>query len=260
MIYRLIFKRRCAEKMRNPSGLFWQLIDLWLRAFLDCILYGFAMEGRESLAGMTLRQLVTYVAIGVVSFNTTRTNGTKLANRVHGDKFLFEFLKPYSYRGKVLSEAAADFLTGCMTKLLPTILFLVLIGVFVPPANVRCGLLFAGTLLLGAVLWWNLDFLFHLFGFWYETMYSVVYVVHTVYITFAGVRLPYAFLPDRFAAVLKCTPLYYVFAFPMDIYFGALSGGQIVRGVLLQLVFTVVLVFLGGIIFERGKHKLQMSD
>ena len=46
----------------------------------------------------------------------------------------------------------------------------------------------------------------------------------------------------------------------MDIYFGKLSAGQIAGGFLLQMLFTVLLIFLGKVVFERGKHRLQTAD
>lgn len=260
MIYLLIFKRRCAEKIKNPGRYFFDLMDLWLYIFFFWLLYGFAMEGRENLAGMTFPCLATYVTMGYVWFDITRINGTKLANKVYKNKFLFEFLKPYSYRGKVFSEAAADLLAGLVIRFLPTLLVLFLTGNLVPPISGMGALLFAASLLLGTVLWWNMDFLLQLIGFWYMTMYSVFYVAYAVYEVFAGVLLPYAFLPDCLTAVLKCTPLYYTFAFPMDIYFGKLSAGQIAGGFLLQMLFTVLLIFLGKVVFERGKHRLQTAD
>ena len=260
MIYWLIFQEKFLRKVKNIQDHVLQLLEHGWQVFLLCFIYKAAMQGRHEVAGMRFCDIVTYLTITMTIYSMVTVNITKLSRKVQKDKFLYEFLKPYSYRGKVHAEAWADFCSGAVTRLVPSLVVLACLGVLVVPPGAVCAALFVCGILVGEMIWINLTFLFEMMGFWYRDMMSVLFVVTMVYRLFGGVHLPYRFLPEGLAAVLKCTPLYSALAFPMDIYFGNLSYQQIGICFLVQVMWVLVLLFLGSMVFERGQRRLQTMD
>lgn len=260
MIYRTIFKRRAWGKLKNKEYMFRDFGYLLLDLILFVSIYAFAMEENTSLAGMSLCEIATYLVFSLTFYEITQMNGDKLASKVYKGSFFFEFLKPYSYRGKVLVESAADFIIGCITKLIPMLLLWGIIGYIQLPFASASGVLFIFALLFGAIIWCNVELLLQLIGFWSNGIYNVFFIMKTAYLVFGGGLVLYCFMPQTLCNVLRCTPLYYIIAFPMDIYFGNVNSTWTMGGVFIQFGWIILLVCLEKMVFQAGKRKLQRAD
>lgn len=260
MIYCTIFKRRALGKLKSQNYWFSDLIKIIYFIILSIAIYSFSVGNNEQLAGMTIKQISTYIVFSVVFGEITTINSVKIANKVHKDKFLFEFLKPYSYRGKALTESLADFVVGCVTKLFPVLVLVGLSGYLEPPKDVIHLCVFIVSFVLGAILWCNLELAFQMFGFWCKDVYNVFFIIGAVYRVFAGGMVLYCILPKLLYMFFKFTPLYYIITLPMDIFIGKIDAKSMILGIGIQLCWIILIVILQKIIFNAGKRKLQKGD
>jgi len=260
MIYKTIFKRRFFEKMRSGYYLIDSFLELLSVIMILASVYYLAMGSKTNLNGISISEIITYLIFSIGLYEITHMNSDKLANNVFKGKFVFDFLKPYSYNGKVFSEAAADFLAGCITKIIPLLIISGGFRILACPSTIICGVLFIISLIIGAAIWCNIQFVFQLLGFWTKDVYNFFFCVSTAYSIICGGYILYYFLPERMTMILKATPFYYVIAFPMDIYFGKIDMFSVISGIVVSICYVVLLVLLGKVVFNAGKRKIQCAD
>lgn len=260
MIYRRIFLRRAKGKLNDRQYLFSYIYYMFANILCFLVFYSLCFEKETLQIKMTLSQTVFYLIFSVGLYEITIFNSDKVANKVYKDKFIFEFLKPYSYIYKTLTEAMADFCVGCLVKIFPTLLIITCFGLFEKPYNIWGLVFFILSFVIGAFLWCNIQMLLQLLGFWYKDMFNVFNVLKTVYRVLCCGWVIYFIMPNMLQLILKFTPFYYCIAFPMEVYFGKLNIGMTVFGMFIQVVWISLFMMFEKFLYQIGRRKLQKGN
>lgn len=259
-MYQMIFKQRFLQRTRNGFKFFMECFDALLQIAVLFCLYRAVFGSREYINNNSFAQVMTGIAVAVMIEELAYINGAKLANMVNRGKMSYELLKPYSFPIKAITEAAADFCAGIIWKLIPMFVAIALtMGLSIPKSFIHAGLFFISAL-LGVFILWGIQMTLQMFGFWFRNMLNVFMMMSTVYKLLGGMFISYCFFPKILTQILMCTPFAYIWHIPMEIYFGRISGGFIMLGLLMQIVWTLILGILIKYLYKRGKTSLQMSD
>lgn len=259
-MYKMIFKQRFLQRNRNKKELLLECIDVLLQIAVLFFLYKGVFGNKEYINSISFQQVMTYIVVAVIVEELAYINGIKLVNLVSRGKMSYELLKPYSFPIKVIVEAAADFCAGIIWKCVPMLIIVIWAIKPAAPKSPVHAILFIISTILGVFVLWGIQMALQMFGFWFRDMINVFMVMSTVYKLLGGMFIPYCLLPERLGNFLLATPFAYIWHIPMEIYFGRLSGGMILPGMLMQLVWILLLAMLIKHLYKRGKRSLQVAN
>lgn len=103
------------------------------------------------------------------------------------------------------------------------------------------------SLLFGIFIRWGIQTTLQMLGFWHQENLDSRYIMHTTYLIFCGLILPYWFLPPEILTLLQYTPFFYIWVLPMEIYFGKLLVTEACVKMLIQVVWI-------GFFVEKGLY------
>ncbi|HNV68062.1 MAG TPA: ABC-2 family transporter protein [Candidatus Ozemobacteraceae bacterium] len=90
-------------------------------------------------------------------------------------------------------------------------------------------------------------------GFWIEQVDSLHLVINSAFwAMMAGMVVPLETLPPAFRAVADLLPYRYTLSFPLEILRGGLPGVEILRGLLIGLLWLALLAWTGRGLWRRG--------
>jgi ABC-2 type transport system permease protein len=110
------------------------------------------------------------------------------------------------------------------------------------------------SVVLGAVMFFSLDVIEGSLAFWLEEVSGIVAVRHLLMLVLAGQLVPLALMPDWAHWFLVAQPFRYLLSFPIELVVADLGAAQVVRGLAIQLGWTLVLVSGARWIWRRGQR------
>lgn len=261
MIYRIIFRQRFQNGIRNLKSLFWDyLVGVFCNLVMYMCIYDWIYKNTTIQTDMTMRHVFTYLLLVQLFYHISAINWEKLGHKVSRGEYAYDLLLPYSYPGKVLAEAIADFCSGMLIKVLPVLLLLMAMGKLVMPLHAIDGVLAFLSLLFGILIRWCLQIVLQMIGLWYQELVDIKFIMHTTYRIFCGLVLPYWFLPPEVLTLLQYTPFFYIWFLPMEIYFGKLFVTEACVKMLIQVVWIGFFVFLVKKLYVAGKRRVQAGN
>lgn len=109
------------------------------------------------------------------------------------------------------------------------------------------------AIILGIVLYFYLSFLLSLIAFWTpENVWPPRFLAMVIIEFFAGSLFPLDILPAGIFNALRLLPFTYLLFFPLNIYLGKLTGGEIFSGLLISLFWIIVFYQLAKTLFKLG--------
>jgi len=81
----------------------------------------------------------------------------------------------------------------------------------------------------------------------------------TVVQLLSGFIMPLALLPDWFVSLANLTPFPSMINTPVEIYLGTVQGVQVSNTLFIQLVWLVLLVVAGDLVFRAGIRRLVIQ-
>lgn len=91
-----------------------------------------------------------------------------------------------------------------------------------------------------------------LLAFWFTEVSTIDNLFWACLVFLGGQALPITFIPAVFQNLVRILPFRYMFSFPLEIFFGKLSTGEIITGLFFQLTWIVILIFLYKIMWRQG--------
>jgi ABC-2 type transport system permease protein len=105
------------------------------------------------------------------------------------------------------------------------------------------------------VLGFFLEATIGLVGFWFLEVSSLLFVYMLLNFFLSGHMFPLDMLPQPWNTIVKWLPLQYLAYFPSAVYLGKITGYDLVRGLLAELAWTVVLIATCRVLWQRGVHR-----
>ena len=128
-----------------------------------------------------------------------------------------------------------------------------------PPAGAAAAAGFAASALLALLLSTSLVMLLNIAAAAALNERGINTLAGPIVTVFSGNLLPLALLPDAWQTALLLQPLAGVMDIPARIYFGQLAGAQMLAGLGLQCLWTVLLVALGQAAMARTMRRLEVQ-
>lgn len=208
----------------------------------------------NNIFGYGQAQILTYI------LGTSLINSFVFASRTYsvGDEInegvLSNYLvKPVNYFmyhfAKDLGDKAVNIVFSIAEL---TILFAILRPPLFLQTNPVLLLLAIASTLIALVLYFYLNFLIGLVGFWSPEIWAPRFIFMIVITFFAGGLFPLDILPAKIFAVFKILPFTYLLYFPLKIYLGQLAMSDIIIGMFVSLAWLICIYLVVKFVWMQG--------
>ncbi|MCA9376249.1 MAG: ABC-2 family transporter protein [Candidatus Doudnabacteria bacterium] len=212
--------------------------------------------GDQELAGFTQQDVLTYYLGFFVLERVVRAHGwTTMSTDIREGRLSFWLSRPIHYvRYTAMRETGAKVVLGLLV--LPVLVLflgvLVVSGTFTPPSGALDVALLLAFLIPGSALAFSISHIMGMVAFWLEDNKGPVSAFWALSVIFSGAAAPVALLPDSLQAIAAYLPFQYIAAFPMELYLGRVSGGQIAIGFAVAVSWAVILHLVSRLLWNRG--------
>lgn len=215
-----------------------QTIIMVTTAFFWRALFGSGSFGN----GMTADSMLTYTIISsAMSVLFTTGVERRIQRSVQQGSISVEMIHPINVFGVYFAEDMGTILALVFQNLLPIIIIGSLLIKVPVIASVSAIPMFAASLLLSVGINWLLAAIFGMWAFTAVEMDALIQVKKHLLRLLSGSIIPIWFFPDSLRAVLEALPFVYIYQLPLDIYVGSVSTEDILRRMVIQVIWFAVL-------------------
>jgi ABC-2 type transport system permease protein len=203
----------------------------------------------------TFREMIAYLLLVHISrmFSSMPGLAVGVARDIREGTLKKYLLQPLDMVGYLVSYRAAHKAAYIATSALPyALLFYVCRDFFdvLPDASTFAA--YVLTLLLGFVIGFFFEIGIGMIGFWFLEVSSFLYVINTLNFFLSGHMFPLDLLSPGLARALKLLPFHYLAYFPAAVFLGKIQGEELVRGIIVEVVWAVGLIVMTRLLYRRG--------
>ncbi len=220
-------------------------------------LWGEVFSDRVKILGYTRNEIITYYIMVTYVINTSFA-GNPIGNHIRTGQLSSVLAEPVNYLWLTYLEGLGNRLFRLLVGLPVVVaLFIVLSDSVFIPTDPR------GYIALIAAAFSALNILFLIdsivlsIEFWVLNAGNVFWVIEIIVYLFSGFMIPLVFLPDWLQTVAALLPFKYVASFPVDAFMGRLPWNEVLAGLAIQVVWTLVLIVILTLIWRRGIKRFE---
>jgi ABC-2 type transport system permease protein len=199
----------------------------------------------------------TYVWIGqgLLGFVLLWGNN-ELAERVRSGDVVVDLYRPWHLQGALLAEDIGRGGYAFVTRLAPPMVFGMLVFPFQFPAHAYQWPVFLLSALIALVTSFGVRFLVEISSFWLIDNRGLFGFWNVTSGLLCGLTVPIAFFPEWAREALWMTPFPALLQAPIDVFLG---HGSVVKLLLYQLFWAVVILALGHFALQRAVRKVVVQ-
>jgi len=210
------------------------------------------------VSGFTEGQIMFYYLLVAVVDVLTAVNEDdwQIAADIREGNISQFLLKPIDYLGYRLCLFVSGRLAFIAMAILPLAIFIFCFRANVQaPASGTALAVFSFSLILTALLQFFISYAMAMLAFWLLEISTLIFILFAFEYLASGHLFPLALLPAGAHQVLMLTPFPYQLYFPISIYLGKVSGGDLWRGLAVQCFWVLATYALARFMWQRGVKK-----
>ena len=259
---RLAFLKFLAYRLRYYTGVISYTVFVAGNAYLYRALFASRPEalGETQIGGLTLAQMVTYIAVAWIGRSFTFNNIDRtLSDQIQRGEIAMQLIKPFHVQTVMMFEAIGEAAFRLLLFTVPIMIVVVpLFGVMAPPQPQ----LYAWTLLsfvLALVINCQLNFLVGCLAFYLKNIDGVIRAKHISLDFLSGVLIPFSFFPIWVQTAVAWLPFQGLSYVPVTIYLGQRRGEDLVAALLVQAVWALGLFLIGRRLWSRALRAVTLQ-
>ncbi|MBR6536006.1 MAG: ABC-2 family transporter protein [Lachnospiraceae bacterium] len=249
------FLSRSAYRFDHFMG----ILNTLLRIFIFWGIYLALYNGKSEVDGVTMTMVTTNFILSMGLSTVFCVNDFYLPSRIQNGSIANEMLLPVSIHGRMLADNLGNALFQLVFHFIPAVVISVLVIGIHAPASVAMFALFLLSAIFGYGVLWTISFALQMLAFWLINVWSIMTIKNVFINVLSGSMIPLWFMPDWMKGVLMFTPFSSIYFTPVQIYLGQLSVPEILKGFGIQLIWILVFVFLGKVLWKQGQKKLVVQ-
>ncbi len=262
-LMRLTFLKLMAYRMRYITGIATYGVFVGGQYFIwQAVWAAKDLAPTDRLDGLSLPELTTYLAVGYIARAAYFTNtDSEIAGRFQNGDVTLDLLKPLSFHGQWLAQAAGETAFRLCFFALPMAVILVPLFGVLPPAGAgwwQFPLLFLGAFLVFA----ELNLLTGTAAFFLEDITGLMSLKRNLLMLLSGLMVPLHFLPSWLADATTWLPFALISYYPTMAYVDRLgSHGVPAFGTVLLLaaVWLSGLRLANILLWRRAQQRLEVQ-
>ncbi len=262
-LMRLTFLKLMAYRMRYVTGIVTYGVFVGGQfAIWQAVWTAKNLGPSDRLDGLTLAELTTYIAVGYIARAAYFTNtDSEIAGRFQTGDVTLDLLKPVSFHGQWMAQAAGEVAFRIVFFAAPMALILVPIFGVLPPVGDgwwQFPLLFFSAFLINA----ELNLLTGTAAFFLEDITGLMSLKRNLLMLLSGLLVPLHFLPEALATATSWLPFALISYYPTMAYVGRLGTHETpafatVAG--LAIGWAVVLRLANILLWRRAQSRLEVQ-
>jgi len=239
-------------------GMLFGLIAMALQLFLLKTVWEAVYGGRESLEGIAQQQLLVYLTITALQRVAMPSEiSREIDDRVSTGRVAGDLVRPFSFMKQMIAQQLGLSLGITAWYVLAVPLAMLIGSLRMPePANV-------GVYVVSFALAYAIELLFWLLmglvSFWLVNASGVRAVMGMTSGLLSGAVVPLWFMPEWLRAVVEVLPFQAATFLPASIFAGQVTGADLVKPLVVQAVWIVILLWITSIVWRRAQRKLVIQ-
>jgi ABC-2 type transport system permease protein len=234
------------------AGLIWvvMLYYLWERIF--------ATNPRVGTFTWDTMRTYIVVAFGVNALLSFFTEN-RLFHIIRTGDIVGELIRPVDYLLAQFAQAVG----AALVEVVLTGTLVLLLGLSVlhvaGPASLVAGFFFVPSVVLGFAVKFLISYLTALACFWTMNHLGLLWARSAVTNILSGALIPLQFFPDWLQAIAFAAPFQAIVHTPLAIYLGNLAGYDLLRALLIQISWVIVLWLLARLLWTPSTRALEIQ-
>jgi ABC-2 type transport system permease protein len=250
------FRLQLTYRAANLAGLATNFFFGLLRAAVLAALY----DARPSVDGISLQAAITYTGLSQATIACLSFfRWTQVMDSVYSGEIASDLLKPIDYflswLARDLGRAGASFLMRAVTIM---VAYAIVFDITVPQSLWQW-LLLALSLLLSVMVSFGWRFLVNLAAFWTPDARGIQRFAFGLSWFLSGFLMPLRFFPRWFVQLCRATPFPSMVNTTIEVYLGVLSGPELARALLVQVLWVAALYGLCRLVLRAGVRHLVIQ-
>ncbi|HEX3654381.1 MAG TPA: ABC-2 family transporter protein [Pirellulales bacterium] len=215
----------------------------------------FTGAGRSVVAGFTENEIVAYYLLTMISraFSSMPGLASGIARQIRSGEIKKFMIQPIDMVGFLLLSRVAHKLVYYVVAIAPfALVFFVCRGYFSGWPDPATMAAFVASLVMAFLLGFFLEATIGMIGFWFLEVSSLLFVYMLFSFFLSGHMFPIGMLPDGWRQVVEAQPLQYLAYFPAVIFLGKVRGMDLVRGLVIEALWVVLLAAICKLSLHRG--------
>ena len=252
------FKRQMAYKGAFYLFIFISLFGSFISYYLWMAIYG--NSETNTLGGLTKNEMVVYVfMVYVTSSVVTISIADWVSEDVVKGTVAMHLIKPIDYRMSLIVRAAGNMM---YRFLVPAVFIWIgleiykvkVLGMAITPwQNMLC---FAVSCIMSFFIYVLFDFCFGMIAFFTTYIFGLEMIKESVLLFLTGQLIPLSFFPQAVQNIFSYLPFSSMVYTPVMIYLGKYTGMELVKVLLIQFIWVIVLYLIGSLIWKKVTKRL----
>lgn len=253
---RIGFLNMLAFRARYYVGVLTYLFNVAVYYFIWRAVY---RQG-ATVAGMTLDDMVTYVAVGwaIRSFYFNEID-RDLGTQVQEGKLAMNLIRPVDFQTVMIADAAGQSAFRAVLFTIPISIVLALVFPLKPPVSPLAAALFLVSAALSFFLVAALNFLVGLIAIRSKSILGILRAKYLVFELLSGLLIPTTLFPEPLRSLLFASPFPHINFTPAALYLGKAAGARAALLLALQAGWTLGLIALGQWAWRRSRQRITIQ-
>ncbi|WP_223596290.1 ABC transporter permease [Neobacillus bataviensis] len=213
---------------------------------------------------ISLKELITYIWLqqAFLVFVTVWFRDSELFDLITSGNIAYELCRPCELYGFWFAKLLAQRLSSAILRCFP----ILIVSFFLPkpynmtfPPSLSAFLLFLSSLMLGLLLLVAISMFLYISVFITMSPMGSLLIFGILGEFFAGLIIPVPLMPSWLQNIANVLPFRWTADFPFRVYSGHIPPKEALIGIVIQLVYLLVLVWLGRISMNRVLRKVVVQ-
>lgn len=253
---RIRFLMMLAYRTNYYSGILIYSINIGAYYFLWTAIYG----GKQSIEGMSVTQMVTYIAVAWMArafyFNNI---DNEIAQEIKEGKVAVEMIRPYNYLTMKTMQGLGEGIFRLLFFSLPGMVIVVVIFPLELSANLDTWLYFGLSIILSFIVNSQINLLTGIMTFFIFNISGLLHAKRVVIDLFSGLLLPISFYPLWAQGIMAFFPFQAISYIPSMIFTEGFSGNEIFHALIFQAIWALVLLVPIQVLWIIARKKLVVQ-
>ncbi len=252
-LVRIRFLMMLAYRVNYYSGIVIYAINIGAYYFLWKAIYG----ASESIGGLTVNQMTTYVAVSWMArafyFNNL---DREIANEIRDGSVAVQLTRPYQYLVVKMSQGLGEGLFRLLLFSTPGMIVVSFIFPIQFPRDPQIWAVFMVMLLFSFLINSQINILTGLFAFFVENNEGMMRMKRVIVDLCSGLIIPLSFFPSWTEDVLRLLPFQAITYLPSSLFTGRIGADMALSVFAVQALWFVLLMLPIMLVWRAARNRL----